>query len=407
MQAARTLYNRGNSLAENKTSLIAVTIAIRSVETRANKRLKSFCLKTVLVLGLLLGLSVESYHCSREEAKKTQSGKSGIKVGLLMETYDLNRWKRDETYFTEKADSLGAAVLRAVADGDQDRQNNQADGFLTQGANALVVIPKNLNTAGRIIKSAHEKQVPVIAYDRLILNCDLDMYITFDNEKVGYLQAKGVLSKVPEGNYILLGGAATDNNAQLLREGQLRAIREHEAATGNHIRILADPFLDNWDREEARRRMSNFLTKFKAERTRIDAVVASNDATAGGVVAALMAEQLQGKVAVSGQDAELSACQRIVEGTQTVTVYKPIRKLAEVSAAAAVLLSEGKRPEDIITSLGFTPNYLDNGFKKVPSIFLEPVFVTKDNIVETVIRDGWLPQDQVFANLPKDRWPAR
>ena len=362
--------------------------------------------KTALCALLLACASLTVLQCKRDSSKATGEAKNAVTIGMLMETYDLNRWKRDETFFSEKADSLGAKVLRAVADGDQDRQNSQADGFLTQGVGALVVIPRNLNTAGRIIKSAHEKHVPVLAYDRLILNCDLDMYITFDNEKVGYLQAEGVLGKVPQGNYILLGGAATDNNAQLLRNGQLRAIREHEAATGKQIRILADPFLDNWDREEARRRMSSLLTKFKAMHIRIDAVVASNDATAGGVVAALMAEDLQGKVAVSGQDAELSACQRIVEGTQTVTVYKPIRKLAEVSAAAAVQLAEGKTPDEIIRSQGFIVNFLDNGFKKVPSIFLEPVFVTKENMAQTVIRDGWLQADQVYANLPKDQWPA-
>ena len=211
---------------------------------------------------------------------------------------------------------------------------------------------------------------------------------------------------MPEGNYVLLGGAASDNNAQLLRKGQLRAIADHEAKTGKHIRILADPFLDDWDREEARRRMSNLLTKFKASHTAVDAVVASNDATAGGVVAALMAEQLLGKVAVSGQDAELSACQRIVEGTQAVTVYKPVRTLAQISARAAVLLAQGKKPEEIIRSLGFPISSLDNGYKQVPSIFLDPVFVTRENMVDAVIKDGWLTVDQVYANVPKDRWPA-
>jgi len=361
--------------------------------------------KSVAFSILIIGCGISSIQCKREEAKNSEAGRQAIKIGLLMETYDLNRWKRDEDYFTARANALGARVLRAVADGDQDRQNNQADAFLTQGVNALVVIPKNLNTAARIIKSAHEKNVPVIAYDRLILNCDVDMYITFDNEKVGYLQAKGILEKVPEGNYILLGGAASDNNAQLLRTGQLRAIREHEALTGKQITILADPFLDNWDREEARRRMSNMLTKFEALHKRIDAVVASNDATAGGVVAALMAEQLQGKIAVSGQDAELTACQRIVEGTQTVTVYKPVKKLAEVSAEAAAMLARGKKPEEIIAAEGFAVHELDNGFKKVPSIFLEPVAVTKENMVDAVVRDGWLPMDQVYANVPKDQWP--
>jgi D-xylose transport system substrate-binding protein len=268
-------------------------------------------------------------------------------------------------------------------------------------------VPKNLNTAARIVKSAHEKNVPVLAYDRLIVGCDLDFYVTFDNEKVGYLQAKGLLDKVPEGNYILLGGAASDNNAKLLREGQLRAIHEHEAATGKKITILADPFLDDWDREEARRRVSNMLTRFSAERKKVNAVVASNDATAGGVIAALMAERLQGIVAVSGQDAELAACQRIVEGTQTVTVYKPVKALAEVSAEVAVRLARGEKPEAVITAMGYPLRSLDNGYKKVPSIFLEPVFVTKENIDQTVIRDDWQPLEKVYANIPRDQWPKQ
>jgi len=331
----------------------------------------------------------------------------GVKIGFLMETYDVDRWARDEQLFVSKARALGAQVVRAVADGDQDRQNKQADNFLTRGVDVLVVVPKNLETAARIVKSAHEKGVPVLAYDRLIRSCDLDIYVTFDNEKVGYLQAKGVLEKVPEGNYILLGGAASDNNAKLLRKGQLRAIAEHEKTTGKKITILADPFLDNWDREEARRRVGNMLTRFKAEGKRVDAIVASNDSTAGGAIAALMAEGLQGRVAVSGQDAELPACQRVVEGTQTVTVYKPVRKLAEVSAEVAVRLARGERPEDIIKALGFEVNLLDNGFKKVPSIFLEPVFVTSRNMVETVIKDGWHPFEMVYANVPKEKRPKR
>ncbi len=296
-------------------------------------------------------------------------------------------------------------VLRAVADGDQDRQNKQAETLLTQGVNVLVVVPKNLNTAARIVTSAHEKNVPVLAYDRLIRDCDLDIYITFDNEKVGYLQAYGILQKIPQGNFILLGGAASDNNARLLREGQLRAIKEHEMATKNKVTILADPFLDDWDREEARRRISNLITKFNAEGKKIDAIIASNDATAGGVVAALQAEKMERKIAVSGQDAELQACQRIVEGTQAVTIYKPVRLLAEVSAQVADRLAKKEKPDEIIKSLGYTVNYLDNGMKKVSSIFLEPVFVTKENIMKNVIADGWQSMEKVYSNVPKDQWP--
>ncbi len=356
-------------------------------------------LSCILISGLILIISFSG--CG----KKKNLDISGLKVGLLMDTYDLDRWKRDADFFTDKSDTLGMKVLRAVADGDQDRQNKQADDFLTQGVNVLVVIPQNLNTAGRIIRSAHEKNVPVIAYDRLILNGDVDVYVTFNNEKVGYLQAKGILEKVPTGNYILLGGAASDNNAKMVRAGQLRAIKEYEKSTGKKINILADPYLDNWDRDEARRKISTLLTKFKAEDKKVDAIIASNDATAGGVVAALMAEHLDGKVAVSGQDAELSACQRIVEGSQTVTVYKPVKQLATVSAEVAFHLAKKEKAEDIIKNLGFKVNYLDNGFKKVPTILLDPVFVTKDNMYQTVVKDGWQQLNRVYANIPKSQWP--
>ncbi|MBT3376323.1 MAG: substrate-binding domain-containing protein [Lentisphaerae bacterium] len=328
-----------------------------------------------------------------------------VKVGFLLETYDVNRWARDEAFFVGKAEEMNAKVMKAVADGDQDRQNKQAESFLVRGADVLVVIPKNLETAGRIVKSAHPRKVPVVAYDRLIRNCDLDVYVTFDNEQVGYLQAKGVLEAVPEGNYILLGGAATDNNARLLRKGQLRAIEEHRKATGKTITVLADPFLDNWDREEARRKVGNMLTRFKAQGKAVQAIVASNDSTAGGAIAALKGQALAGKVAVSGQDAELTACQRVVEGTQTLTVYKPVRLLAEVAAALAVELARGKTAEEAIRELGYTVQLLDNGKRQVPSIFLTPTFVTKANMVKTVVSDDWHPLEKVYKNIPKDQWP--
>lgn len=357
--------------------------------------------KYLLLIFVLVILQLLNVHCGKKNSDENKK----ISVGFLMETYDLDRWKRDESLFTSKVVSLGGEVLKAVADGDQDRQNKQADGFLTQGVKALVVVPKNFNTAARIVKSAHEKNVPVVAYDRLIMNCDLDFYITFDNEKVGYLQAKGVLENIKEGNIILLGGAASDNNAKFLRDGQLRAIEDYKKTTRKKITVLADPFLDDWDREEARRKIGNLLTKLNAEGKKVDGIIASNDATAGGVIAALMAEKLEGKVAVSGQDAELAACQRIVEGTQTITVYKPVQKLAEVSAEVAVRLAKGEKPEDIASALGYKLNYIDNGTKKVPSILLEPLFVSKENMMETIVKDGWQPKEKVYTNIPKEKWP--
>jgi len=354
-------------------------------------------------VGILGALFLVS--CSGDPASEGE-GPGGARIGLLMETYDVDRWARDQAFFEEKANALGAQVMTQVADGDQDRQNKQAENLLTRGANVLVVIPKNLSTASRIIKVAHQKSVPVVAYDRLISDCDLDIYVTFDNEKVGYLQAKGILEVVPEGNYILLGGAASDNNAAMFRRGQMRAIEEHRANTGKEVTILADPFLDNWDRDEARRRIAGLITRFKAEHTHVHAIVASNDSTAGGAIAALKAEGLAGLVAVSGQDAELAACQRVVEGTQTLTVYKPVRKLAAVAAEIAVRLAEGENQEDAISALGLQRRRLDNGFKEVDSIFLKPVYVTRDNMIDTVIADDWHSLEKVYANVPEGERPA-
>jgi len=352
--------------------------------------------------GLCVLLALSGCGPKKDDSAKPAASGGGtpahpVTIGLLMETYDVARWARDEEYFTKRAEELGARVVRAVANGDQDKQNQQADTFLTQGVDVLVVIPRDLKTAARIVKSAHEKNVPVLAYDRLILGCNLDMYVTFDNELVGYMQAKGVLEKVPEGNFILLGGASSDNNAALLRRGQMKAIREHEEATGRKINILDDSFLDNWDKEEARRKISNLLTRFKAEGKPVHAIIASNDGTAGGAIAALKAEGLAGSVAVSGQDAELGACRRVVEGTQTVTVYKPVRELASVSAEAAVMLAQGKLPEEIAASLNLKLHKLNNGARDVPSIFLTPIAVTKENMRDTVVKDGWHPEDKIYS----------
>ena len=374
---------------------------------------KGILLKTLIVAALVVFMgcttSQEDTDNSASATKPGSKAKSDenkqIKIGLLLETYDVARWARDEEYFVKRAKELGAEVIIAVANADQDKQNQQADSMLTQGVDVLVVVPKNLKTAARIISSAHEKNVPVLAYDRLIMNCDLDMYISFDNVRVGYLQATGILKVVPEGNYILLGGAFSDNNAHLFRKGQLDAIADYEKKSGKKVNVLGDPFLDNWDTEEARRKISNLLTRFRAEGKEVQAIVASNDSTAGGVIAALKAEGLDGKVAVSGQDSELGACQRIVEGTQTLTIYKPIRALATNAAEVAVRLAGGESPEDIIKALGMEIQHLDNKQIQVPSVFLDPMAVTSENMAETVIAEGWHPVEKVYANIPKDRWP--
>lgn len=303
-----------------------------------------------------------------------------------MDSLRVERWRKDRDIFIEEAKKLGAEVIVQSADGDERRQNQQAENLITQGVDVLVVIPKDSVAAAQIVKSAHEEGIKVIAYDRLIKESNPDLYISFDNEQVGYLQAEYLLRKKPKGNYFLLGGAPSDNNAQLLREGQLRALKP--AIDKGDIKLVAEGnhWAVNWDPSDALKKTEQVLTQVN---NRIDAVVASNDGTAGGVIQALEGQNLAGKVLVSGQDAELAACQRIVKGTQTMTVYKPIRLIAKEAAHAAVALAKGEKIEK-------AKQKVNNGKVDVPSILLTPIQVDKDNLDEVVIKDGFHSRDKVY-----------
>jgi D-xylose transport system substrate-binding protein len=240
--------------------------------------------------------------------------------------------------------------------------------------------------AAQIVQIAHAEGIKVIAYDRLIRESAPDLYISFDNEKVGYLQAEYILRQKPKGNYFLLGGAPTDNNAQLLRKGQLRALQP--AIDSGDIRLVAggEHWAVNWDPRDALKKAEQVLTQTNNQ---IDAVVASNDGTAGGVIQALEGQNLAGSVLISGQDAELAACQRIVKGTQTMTVYKPIHLIATKAAQAAVALAKGE-------TIAEATQTVNNGKIDVPSILLTPIQVDKMNLDAVVIKDGFHAREAVY-----------
>ncbi len=319
-----------------------------------------------------------------EQNATTESQK--IKIGLSMDSLRVERWQKDRDIFKAEAEKLGAEVIVQSADGDERRQNEQAENMITQGVDVLVVIPKDSVAAAQIVQAAHAEDIKVIAYDRLIRESEPDLYISFDNEQVGYLQAEYLLRQKPAGNYFLLGGAPTDNNAQLLRKGQLRALQT--AIDAGDIRLVADGkhWAVNWDPRDALKKTEQVLTQTN---NRIDAVVASNDGTAGGAIQALEGQNLAGKVLVSGQDAELAACQRIVKGTQTMTVYKPIHLIATKAAQAAVTLAKGE-------PIAQTTQIVNNGKIDVPSILLNPIQIDSANLDEVVIKDGFHPVEAVY-----------
>jgi D-xylose transport system substrate-binding protein len=307
-------------------------------------------------------------------SNKADDGK--IRIGLSMDTLKEERWQRDRDLFVKKAEEFGAEVLVQSANGNDRVQVQQAESLLTQNIDVLVVVPHNAEVAASIVESAKRQNVPVISYDRLIKNSDVDLYLSFDNEKVGELQAKYLLERVPKGNYVLLGGAPTDNNAKMFRDGQMRAIKP--AVDRGDIKIVADQWCRDWLASEALNHTENALTQNKND---VQAIVASNDATAGGAIQALEGQKLAGKVLVSGQDADLAAIVRIVAGTQTMTVYKPITPLATAAAEAAIKLA---KHETVATQAT-----VNNGKKDVPSILLEPIVVDKDNVRDTVVKDGY------------------
>ncbi|MFV0450182.1 MAG: substrate-binding domain-containing protein [Vibrio sp.] len=223
----------------------------------------------------------------------------------------------------------------------------------------------------------------VLAYDRLISDADLDFYLSFDNERVGEMQAQAMLDAKPKGNYFLMGGAPTDNNAKLFRQGQMN-ILQPKIDSGD-IKVVGDQWVNYWLAENALKIMENALT---ANNNQIDVVVASNDATAGGAIQALEAQGLAGKVSISGQDADLAALRRIVNGTQTMTIYKPITTLASRAAEIAVELGNDKAPAH--------NSSLNNGMKGVPAWLLDPVAVTSKNIKTTVVRDGFHAESEIY-----------
>jgi len=342
------------------------------------------------VSGILLGACVSGSSNKTGVDRNRRPGP--IRVGLSLDTLKEERWQYDRDTFEAHAKELGADVMIRSANGDDALQTDQAENLLNQqDVDVLVVIPHNAQTCASIVRMARQKGVPIISYDRLILDSEPDLYISFDNVKVGELEAGYLLERAARGNYILIGGPPTDNNAQLLRQGQMKALKP--ALDSGAVKIVADLWARDWQPQDALEKTESAL----ARNPGIAAIVASNDVVAGAVIQALDEKKLAGKVLVSGQDADLAALQRIVAGTQAMTVYKPINKLARRAAEAAVALARGERIESTGT--------INNGKIDVPSILLDPITVDKSNMVEAVINDSYQTIQDVYRYVPLDQWP--
>ncbi|WP_186438307.1 D-xylose ABC transporter substrate-binding protein [Cohnella terricola] len=348
----------------------------------------------LLILALVLVVSAcnknnnsNSSSNGNSSPAKAASGKSDgkIKIGFSLDTLQEERWQKDRDLFKAAAEALGAEVQVQAANSDDAKQIAQAESLISQGVDILVVVPHNAEATAAIVEKAHAAGIKVLAYDRLIKNSDLDLYVSFDNERVGEMQATAIVKLAPKGKYVYIGGSETDNNAHLFKKGAFNVLQP--LIDKGDIEVVYDQFTKDWNPANALANMENALT---ANNNKIDAVVAANDGTAGGAIQALAAQGLAGKIPVSGQDAELAAAQRIVEGTQTMTVYKPIKAIAEKAAELAVKMAKG---EDVSAD-----KTVNNGKIDVPSILLDPISVDKSNIDSTVIADGFHSKDDVYKN---------
>lgn len=322
-------------------------------------------------------------------AAQSSGGKTG-KIALLLPESKTARYEsQDRPNFVNKMKELcsGCEVVYSNADQDASKQQQQAEAALTQGAKVLVLDPVDSASAAAIVTRAAQSKVPVISYDRLILNSKPDYYISFDNVQVGKLQGQSLVDKLKQdgksGSIVMINGAPTDNNAKLFKQGA------HSVIDGSGFKVAKEYDTPDWSPDKAQSEMEQAITALG--KNGFVGVYSANDGNAGGIVAAMKSNGVDPKkIPITGQDAELAGVQRIVAGEQYMTVYKAIKPEAEAAATLAYDLLNGKQPD-----AGTVNGKTNNGQADIPSILLKPVAVTKDNINDTIIKDGFWKASEI------------
>jgi D-xylose transport system substrate-binding protein len=340
-------------------------------------------------------------------ATNTGAGKT---VGLSFSDFATERWKNEETLMRGLLEAKGYKVLSQEANHDVKLQNDQIDNMVAQGANAIIVIAEDGDAAATAVSNAAQKGVLVLAYDRLIKSPDIAAYLSFNNEEVGRQQADGVMKAIDAANWdaaakgkirlIKLGGSPTDNNAILFRKGQDEELEQY----ADKIEIVGDQFVDNWDPANALKIMENLLT---ATQNGVDAVVASNDGTALGALQAMRAQQLAGKVPISGQDATADGCNSIAKGELTVTILKDIRNLSPLAVDTIDKLLNNQTVEGLND---YTMAELTNDTTKtgnVKALFLPVEQVDKSNVFDLCVKNGFQSYDDVYRDVPEGERPPK
>ena len=340
-------------------------------------------LKIVLVVASCAVSAFTGLFLSRHGAADAVRRSKPL-IGLSLDTLAEERWQHDRDLFVKRGEELGAEVLVQAANSDDTRQIQDVEALLSRKVDVLVIVPHNGEAMAKAVGLAHDAGIPVVSYDRLIRNAGVDLYVSFDAVRIGAEQARFLVDRLKgrKARLVRINGAKTDSNAHLVRQGQEEVLGPKIAK--GEIEIVHEDWAENWKPESAKKILQAAITRAG----KFDAVLTANDGTAGGAGQALSEEGLSGKVLVTGQDAELAACQRIVHGTQSMTIYKPLKRLAAAAAEAAYALAV-RRP--VVAKME-----VDDAKGKIPAILLDVITVTKDNMMSTVVADGFHPQEAIY-----------
>ena len=355
-----------------------------------NDRIKKLVLGIlVLCVGMVFlagcGSVQEKDSAETEETASAGKEEHKIQIGLTVDSFVIERWIRDRDVFVATARELGADVNVQDAGADAEEQISQIEYFISKQVDVIVVIARDCGVLSDVVQKAQNAGIPVISYDRMINNANTDFYISFDNRKVGEIMAQALIDAIPQGGDIfMIQGSSSDNNVKMLKEGFDDTLED------TNLNVVYEANCDGWTAELAVGYVEEALEKYP----HVKGIMCGNDDIASQVVQVLAENQLAGNVVVIGQDGDLAACQRIVEGTQYMTAFKSIEDLAREAAKYAVEIGSGREASELE---GVTEK-VNDGTYDIPSKVLNPIAVTRENIDEVIIDGGFHRRDEVYLN---------
>lgn len=355
-----------------------------------NDRIKKLVLgMLVLCVGMVFlagcGSVQEKDSAETEETASAGKEEHKIQIGLTVDSFVIERWIRDRDVFVATARELGADVNVQDAGADAEEQISQIEYFISKQVDVIVVIARDCGVLSDVVQKAQNAGIPVISYDRMINNANTDFYISFDNRKVGEIMAQALIDAIPQGGDIfMIQGSSSDNNVKMLKEGFDDTLED------TNLNVVYEANCDGWTAELAVGYVEEALEKYP----HVKGIMCGNDDIASQVVQVLAENQLAGNVVVIGQDGDLAACQRIVEGTQYMTAFKSIEDLAREAAKYAVEIGSGREASELE---GVTEE-VNDGTYDIPSKVLDPIAVTRENIDEVIIDGGFHRRDEVYLN---------